>query len=128
MSETWTERFDRIEECYTPGDTMPPVKDQWRFRRKEFYWKVYITDAGEKGKKYAPMKTDVRPVIKGDVVGIGVNHNGSEPSWVFVKFSILSIEKYIVKTRYRLVSDDDEGVLIEYKDDDPIRVADNDEW
>ena len=128
MPETWTRKFDSIMDCYIPGDTMPPIKDEWRYRYERTHYKVMITGCGEKPKKYAPMKSDMRPVISGNSVGIATGMYTDTPRWLFFTFSELSIEKYLVKTRYRLVSDDDDGTVVEYMDDEPILVAEDGDW
>lgn len=128
MAETWTKYYNSIEDCYVPGDTMPPVKNEWRFRSKKFVWKVRITGTGDKPKKHATTKTEMRPVIKGNTIGIAIDNGDGASSWIFMQFSEVAIEKYLIKTRYRLISDDDNGCMIEYKDDEPVMVTDYEEW
>jgi hypothetical protein len=124
----YTKRFDRIEECYIPGTAMPPVKDEWRFASSYHIWKSLVTGIGEKPKKYAPFKSRVRPEVSGNVISICVNKQDEEPRCVFIPFSELTISKYVVKTMYKLISDDDEGVLIAYKELEPIAILDTECW
>lgn len=125
---SYTKRFDRIEECYIPGTAMPPVKTEWRFASSREMWKSLVTGIGEKPKKYAPFRSYVRPEVSGNVISLCVGNKDEEPRCIFIPFTELTITKYIVKTLYKLISDDDDGVLIAYKELDPIAVQDTECW
>lgn len=127
--DTWTCTYDKLEDCYIPGDTLPPVKYEWRTRYYSYFWKVGIElRKNDKVKRYTPMRSDKRPIIKGNVVGIFVDNNDDDPKWMFFEFSECVITKFRVKTNYILLSDDDDGVKVEFQDEEPIKIPDNDEW
>lgn len=58
----WTEYHKNIFECYTPGVSMPPVKEEWRLCRIDVEWTVKIRYKDPKGE--TSIRTDKKPVIK----------------------------------------------------------------
>ena len=128
MAETWEYEYNDILDTYVPGETLPPVKDEWRFRYRTYSWIVTFV-AGKSEKRF---ETTIRPVFKDGVIGVYVEHS---KTWMFVsvhKFSRIFITKQVVNVRHRIKEDNtltkNGKIVIEYKEDEPKTIADTGEW
>lgn len=124
--ENWTMTYDRIEDSYIPGDTLPPVKNEWRFRYERYIWKtVLVTKDGRNAKR---LESQFRPVFNGCAFGV---YNSNDEQWLFLpidQFKSITVNKYRIKANYRLVSANDDGVTIEFREEEPAPVRDVGAW
>ena len=63
MAETWTETHNSIFDCYVPGRSMPPVKDEWVLCRTEQKWTIKIRWNDAKGESI--VNTTEKPRVDG---------------------------------------------------------------
>ena len=127
----WVDEFDTIEETYTPGECLPPVKSEWRYRYSEYYYEVSI----KKEKSILQLRSDTKPVFYGGLIGV---YDKSVCNWKFYSIRqavCTAITKYVTKVRYILMEEDMYGPLtkerfvrIGYRKDDPIAVSSMEEW
>lgn len=126
MGETWKTTYDRIEDTYVPGNTLPPVKNEWRYRSEQYIWRALLWT--KDGKTQKKLESQYRPVFKGGVFGV---YNTSDEEWIFVPidlFKTIKVKKYKIKCMYRLVSDNDDGVTVEFREEEPAEVRDIEKW
>lgn len=117
------EHYDRIEDAYIPGDTLPPVKNEWHLRYTEYYYDIQI----ESQKSLRHVKSYRKPIIRGGFLGI---YDQDAAEWKFINVKEANqfrIIKYSVKVRYALVKDDDDGIEVAFKKDKPEALI-GDEW
>lgn len=127
----WVDEFDTIEETYTPGECLPPVKNEWRYRYSEYYYEVSI----KKEKSILQLRSDTKPVFYGGLIGV---YDKSVCNWKFYSIRqavCTTITKYVAKVRYILMEEDmydpltkGRFVRIGYRKDDPIAVSSMEEW
>jgi hypothetical protein len=58
-------------------------------------------------------------------------YNSKEEQWLFLpidQFKSITINKYRIKANYRLVSNNDDGVTIEFREEEPAPVRDVGAW
>lgn len=124
--EYWKATYDRLEDAYIPGDTLPPVKNEWRFRYERYIWRaVLVTKDGKTAKRF---ESQYRPVFNGCAFGV---YNSKEEQWLFLpidRFKSITINKYRIKANYRLISDNDDGVTIEFREEEPAQIRDIEKW
>lgn len=126
MGETWKTTYDRIEDTYIPGNTLPPVKNEWRYRSERYIWRALLWT--KDGKTQKKLESQYRPVFKGGVFGV---YNASDEEWIFVPidlFKTIKVKKYKIKCMYRLVSDNDDGVTVEFREEEPAEIRDIEKW
>lgn len=129
LAEEWTGTYSKIEDCYIPGDTLPPCKDEWRTRYYSYFWKVTVyAKKGDKEIQYTPIKADRRPVINGNAIGLFVDEGGDNPRWLFFDFTKAEIAKFRVKTDYILEEETKKGVKVRFRDNEPIQIPDPEAW
>ena len=127
----WVDEFDTIEETYTPGECLPPVKNEWRYRYSEYYYEVSI----KKEKSILQLRSDTKPVFYGGLIGV---YDKLICNWKFYSIRqavCTAITKYVTKVRYILIEDNvydpltkERYVKIGYRKDDPISVSSMEEW
>lgn len=127
----WIDEFDLIEETYTPGECMPPVKNEWRYRYSEYYYEVTI----KKEKSILQLRSDTKPVFYGGLIGV---YDKSTCNWKFYSIrqaACTTITKYVTKVRYILLGDNmydpitkKHIIQIGYRKDDPIPISSINEW
>lgn len=132
-NETWTCYYDTIEDTYIPGDTLPPCKDEWRFRYYKYFWEVTYNPFAS-NKRYLPVISTVRPILKDGAFGF---FNDQTNTWTFIPVvhcRSITVTKKRIKGLYRLVGRQyveelqKEQYVVEFKETDPVDIPDTAEW
>lgn len=118
----FVQEYQMIEESYIPGDTMPPVKNEWRYRYSEYYYEVKL----EKEKSLRKLRSDAQPVFRGHLIGV---YDKQNCTWKFysVREGSATITKYVVKIRYILIEETKKSVKVGFRKDQPIPISSIDE-
>lgn len=114
----FVETYSCIEDSYIPGETLPPVKNEWRLRYTEYYYDIQI----ESPKSMKRVQSYRKPIIRSGFLGIYLQDTAE---WKFINVKEASqfrIIKYAVRVRYILVKDNDDGVEIAFKKDKPEAI------
>lgn len=124
--ENWKTTYDRLEDAYVPGDTLPPVKNEWRYRYARYIWRAVLV--AKDGKTVRKLESQYRPVFNGCAFGV---YNTKDEQWLFLpidQFKSIVINKFRIKCNYRLVSNNDDGVTVEFQEEQPAQVRDVEKW
>lgn len=114
MAETWVVDHATIFDCYTPGQSMPPVRDQWLLCRTEQKWFIKIRLNDVKG-ELSITSTSEPQLVDGCLV-----------YWCYDEKNIMPLQKNVRTVRitkderlidYRLISSDSKtgAVKVEYR-------------
>lgn len=115
----FVENYSCIEDSYIPGETLPPVKNEWRLRYTEYYYDIQI----ESPKSMKRVQSYRKPIIRSGFLGIYLQDTAE---WKFINVKEASqfrIIKYAVRVRYTLVKDNDDGFEVAFKKDKPEAIT-----
>jgi hypothetical protein len=131
--EKWIGYYDNLEDSYIPGDTLPPCKEEWRFRYYKYFWKVSYNPLDAK-KRYLPVITATRPILKDGAFGF---FNDQTNTWTFIPIThcrSITVTKQRIKGLYRLVGKQyceefqKEQYVVEFKETEPVDIPDTKDW
>lgn len=118
----FVETYSCIEDSYIPGETLPPVKLEWRLRYTEYYYDIQI----ESPKSMKRVQSYRKPIIRSGFLGVYLNDT-SEWKFINVKEATqFRVIKYAVRVRYKLVKNNDDGVEVAFKKDKPEAITGDD--
>lgn len=115
MAERWTETHNSIFDCYVPGQSMPPVKDEWVLCRTDQKWTIKIRWNDIKGESI------VTAIEKPRITDGCLCYTTNEAEGIVVPLQknvrTVKVIKSVQVIEYRLLSADDKtnAVTVEYR-------------
>ena len=126
--------FNDIYEVYVPGDCMPPVATEWRYRYSDYYYEIKVTTSTMVGERRRTAQrtyiSDTTPAFVGNHVGV---YNKSECRWEFhsIRGADISVVKYVRKVKYILLEADTlhpTAIRVGYHKEEPIPISSIDDY